>query len=510
MGYSVPIDAIAGTDFRPNPDFLAPGRFRFIVCSDFISKRRLRVVEYKTLPDRNSAPYAAVSYPWNGLKACGCSKPSQFFQLPLEGGQLSDRISFAVLQTACRAARRLGADLLWIDQICIIQTDAYDKEWQIARMFALYKQCKASLVLPGGLQRLAAPDESTNWIERSWTLQEAMPKATYTIFRWRLGSGEVRGLTEGRIDEIEEGQTAMMELGKMLQAAFVGGLPWGTDRQSIRLKIFGPNRDPILALMGVKEARSAEMRDMAVWRSALLRTCSQPRDTILSIMGIFGVTLDVGSYEKDDREKAAADLAFEILKNRRRPSWLGAAPGCGNMPNMCSMPSFPVVDGREVYYSVDGQKKKAWDVIGTGLTWFVKQAAKATMGERGSGRLHLTAKTLRIKLGASRSSSASCWEGFGFEAAMVLNEGAERGRAVGPIHISRSLPQGDYQALVAGLIEHFQLPATAARAQAGAALLMILRWNYTMEGWEPLTYGTLGNIEDVARSWPTCIHAIGC
>jgi len=74
---------------------------------------------------------------------------------------------------------------------------------------------------------------------------------------------------------------------------------------------------------------------------------------------IFGATLDVSRYGKNDREKAAADLAFEILKKRRRPSWLGAAPGCGSMPNMCSMPSFPVVDGREVYYCVGGQKMKA-------------------------------------------------------------------------------------------------------------------------------------------------------
>src|SRR5947209_2577444 len=138
MGYFVSIDDIAGKVLRPDPNHLTPGRFRFIICSDLISKRLLRVVEYNALPDNNSIPYAAVSYPWNGLKACEGAKPSQFFQLPLEGGQLSDRISLAVLHTACLAARRLGADLLWIDQICIIQTDAHDKEWQIARMFALY------------------------------------------------------------------------------------------------------------------------------------------------------------------------------------------------------------------------------------------------------------------------------------------------------------------------------------------------------------------------------------
>jgi len=92
----------------------------------------------------------------------------------------------------------------------------------------------------------------------------------------------------------------------------------------------------------------------------------------------------------------------------------------------------------------------------------------------------------------------------------MLNEGAEKGRAVSNIYLSRSLPRGDHRELVVGLIKRFNLPATTARCEPGAALLMILRWNDTMKGWEPLTYGTLGNIEDVARSWLTCIHAIGC
>lgn len=101
--------------------------------------------------------------------------------------------------------------------MCILQTSGEDKAWQVRRMFSLYQHCKVSLVLPGGIQRLAAHDEGTNWIERAWTLQEAGPG--------------MRG-----------------------------------------------------------------MREMAVWRSALVRTCSVACDMVFSVMGVLGVELKVERY----------------------------------------------------------------------------------------------------------------------------------------------------------------------------------------------------------------------
>ncbi|KAK4155728.1 hypothetical protein C8A00DRAFT_13229 [Chaetomidium leptoderma] len=478
------------------------GRFRFIVCSDFVDKGLLRVVEYETLA---TLQYAAVSYPWDGLK--NHDSPEAFFWLPLDG-QISDPISLAVLRTACLAARQFDAGLLWIDQICINQTSKQDKDWQISQMFDLYDRCKVSLVLPGGLQRLAAHDERTNWIERSWTLQEAMPKCTYTIFAWKLGSGEVDGLTSGCIHEIEKGQSAMMDLGKLLQASYVGFSLWNTQLEHVHFNMFGPDRDPILALMAAKEASVPEMRDMAVWRSALLRTCSHPRDMILSIMGIFGVTLNVGRYGKDDRDRAAVDLAFEILRNGRGASWLGAAPGCGHLPSMCTMPAFPVVDGREVYYSVAGHKRKPWDVMGSELDWYVKPTANASMEERGAGLLHLTAKTLLVELADLESQPDAFWSGFSFTTTMILDEGPEKGKGV-VIDLSTSIAKGGYRVLELGLVKHFCLPATSARAQKGAALLMILAPNSSMERWQNVAYGTIKDVEDVTKHWPTCFHVIG-
>jgi hypothetical protein len=91
---------------------------------------------------------------------------------------------------------------------------------------------------------------------------------------------------------------------------------------------------------------------------------------------------------------------------------------------------------------------------------------------------------------------------------MTLYEGVETGKSWS-IYLSTSLAKGDYQAVVVGLMEHYQLTATAARAERGAALLMLATWNPLMEGWENVAYGTIGDVESVTASWPTCVHQIG-
>jgi hypothetical protein len=515
-GYSVPISEIAGGIVNPAASVLTRCRFRFIVCSDLIDNGHLTVVEHPNLPN----DYAALSYPWNGLKPCEGDSidESAFFRVNLEGGHPSDGISIAVLRTACLAARQHNANLLWVDQICILQTDADDKAWQIQRMFELYQRCGVSLVFPGGLQRLAGHDEGTNWIERSWTLQEAMPEVTFVVFRWLLGSGEVSGLTQGRVWEVERGRSALMKLGAMLQAAsvpqnfFCGG---AHKNVTIRTAIFGSHRDPIVALMAVKEAKSIEMREMAVWRSALLRTCSVPRDMILSIMGIFGVKLEVERYGTNDRDKAAADLAYGIVGKGGNASWLGAAPGCAVSSSVCSMPEFPLVDGREAWYCDGGILKRPWEVMGIDLYWYIKPTSSAAIPDERRGGLNLTAQTLRVKLGSSVRLEPShpnyhSWPRFDFKAPLKLDEDVELGRNIDNFYLSRALPQGDYQALVLGLIEHFALPATGARGARGAALLAILRWSSAGKTWEILTYGMTTCIDDVARTWPRCTLSIGC
>ncbi|KAF8443853.1 hypothetical protein L210DRAFT_3098293 [Boletus edulis BED1] len=70
---------------------------------------------------------------------------------------------------------------------------------------------------------------------------------------------------------------------------------------------------------------SQDFKDNAVWQCAQLRTSSPPVDMVLSIMGMFGVTLPAETYRPDDRLRAAIDLAKEILKQGLSASWLGVS-----------------------------------------------------------------------------------------------------------------------------------------------------------------------------------------
>lgn len=511
--FSIPLTSLANTTLNPSapPHLATPLRFRFILVSDFLSHALLTVTSHPTLP---SSPYAAVSYPWTGLKPHPTDE-SAFFRVALNHPAVpSTPLSLATIRTACLAARHHGADLLWIDQVCILQTSGEDKAWQVRRMFSLYQRCAVSLVLPGGLQRLAAHDEGTNWIERAWTLQEAMPEETWVVFGWTRGSGEVTGLAGGRVVEVERGRSGMMKLGGMLQVACVPGSARFAGEE-VRFGVFGAGRDAMLALMAVKEAGPGRrgMREMAVWRSALMRTCSVACDMVFSVMGVFGVELEVERYGAGDREEAAADLVFEIVKKGGRASWLGAALGCPVQSSMCSLPEFPVVDGREVWYSVGGTRKRPWDVMGKGLDWYVEPTLEAAIKKRGSGKLHLTAQTLRVKLGSFEEGhglGSDQWAGFSFKAVLELDEGVERGRRLDGVYTARPLPEGDYQVLVVGRVQHYSLPAVSARVIPGAALLAIMQWNRSFEAWEILTYGTTMLIEDVARTWPRSVLEIGC
>jgi hypothetical protein len=52
----------------------------------------------------------------------------------------------------------------------------------------------------------------------------------------------------------------------------------------------------------------------------------------------------------------------------------------------------------------------------------------------------------------------------------------------------------------------FSLSAIAAKAQLGVALLMILRWDPSMDAWEIVAYGTIVRVEEVTKTWPGHVH----
>ncbi|EMD32041.1 hypothetical protein CERSUDRAFT_59141, partial [Gelatoporia subvermispora B] len=164
-----------------------PCKFRLIDCVQFLRQGTLAIHEFSEFPVLNSA-YSTISYVWRGNSIENGSHLGPTFAVA--GAEDGDPVSIGVLRHACTAADREKVGYIWLDRLCIAQTNKDDKQWQIRHMFEIYQRCALCVVLPGGIQRLVHVHEPTSWISRGWTLQEALaPPRVEVIYAWDWGSG---------------------------------------------------------------------------------------------------------------------------------------------------------------------------------------------------------------------------------------------------------------------------------------------------------------------------------
>ncbi|KAF8600443.1 hypothetical protein BDV93DRAFT_496772 [Ceratobasidium sp. AG-I] len=346
-GSSLDIDSIA-----------VPERYRFVECAFLVDQGILGIWEFLHLP---SEPYSAVSYVWRGNKV-----PDKY-DVPVftvRGAEDADPISTELLRHACKAALKRGTHFLWLDRLSIMQMNKHDKNWQISKMYNMYRFCAFCVIIPAGLQRLVSLQEETQWIHRGWTLQEALaPPAVEVMFSWTLGElqaipGDSNGF-RGNITEIFEGQSAMAPLWLVLDACVAGSLSLFEVDAAFsggrfeHISIFGVGEkgytgsDFRFALPNVAALAAAVSRSMqedydrkcyTIWKCALMRTSSRPVDMVFSIMGLFGVILDPSQFDKNDRVGATIALARNILQKGGRATWLGS---CFHVPPFAQVSTFP-------------------------------------------------------------------------------------------------------------------------------------------------------------------------
>jgi len=339
-----------------------PCRYRLIDCADFISADKLTIREYIEFP---TFPYAAASYVWRG------NEPDQEFAGPVfsvKGAENADPIGLEVLREACKASTAHGANHIWLDRLCIMQTDKEDKRWQIKEMYKMYHSCHICVVAPGGVQRLVRLDEETQWIHRGWTLQEAVaPPNVIVLFSWKLGDREARvGNYKGAfglIKEVTPLKSAVMPLSLIVDASSTGTLSIeiGDKPTDVKIKLFSslpsdrsyndfpfwqptrqilpPNVGALARIMG--NSHGQDVKEHSIWQSALMRTSSRPVDMVFSIMGLFGVALDTSKFGQNDRVPATIALAREILAKGGRANWLAAAFRIPPSKQISTFPVFP-------------------------------------------------------------------------------------------------------------------------------------------------------------------------
>ncbi|KAG8706892.1 hypothetical protein FRC09_002134 [Ceratobasidium sp. 395] len=349
-------------------------RYHFAECEPLAEDGILRIQEYTDLP----TSYAAVSYVWEGLNRLPGDESPAFLVRPTDPAYPSDPITINVVQNACKAALKRGIKLLWLDRFSIMQSIAEDQKWQIARMYDIYKHCALCIVIPSGLGRLSSLGEPTNWIQRGWTLQEAVaPEEVQVLFSW----GDHRQLEgkssfdqdtgpKDRITIVTYRKCAMAPLRLILDCCITGKLflvhrfdPYYsfrliTETYKEPVAIFGvsskgytpddyravlPN---VAMLAAIKSGDMSGHRDQmqhCLWKSTFLRTTRYPADAIFSIMGLFGVTLNTHAFDLYDPIRPAVALAQQILLNGDGATWLGASFHSLPCPRLSTFPSFPKV-----------------------------------------------------------------------------------------------------------------------------------------------------------------------
>ncbi|KAL4891362.1 hypothetical protein BDV59DRAFT_68084 [Aspergillus ambiguus] len=353
---NIPLDDLPANTCLDVSRLSHPCRFRFMDCHQLLNHRTLRLSE---TPDISSGTYSAFSYVWKGNSVdTSIAAATQAFSV--EGAEDGDPVSIDVLMHACTVSTTIiDAKYIWLDRVCIMQTNEEDKKWQIRNMYKIYQNSKGCIILPGGLRRLVRLDEETAWIHRGWTLQEALaPMKVVVLFAWKAGSGSFTtgDHLRGKIVQAVPDRSAIGSLRDLLDACSTGYLTFSAaarniSKVSVQVRIFGlatPNVRVLAALTSDELAGDPDVREHAIWKSAFLRTSSRPVDMVFSIMGLLGVSLDPSAFGKNDRAGATIALARELVNRGHSASWLGVALRLPPSPFLSTFPIFPrtSVEGR--------------------------------------------------------------------------------------------------------------------------------------------------------------------
>ncbi|KAJ6459587.1 hypothetical protein C8R45DRAFT_553131 [Mycena sanguinolenta] len=328
--FSCSLDELSGKCLDITP-FATPERYRFFAVDSVLESSRLDIYECEELPQplrhyppghgnfHSQASYGAVSYPWKGVQdtPAGRGRYSTYYDytFSVKGAEDGDPISIQTLRDIAWSARNLqktgldytqncrynGVRFIWLDRLSMMQTSKFDKAWQIKRMFDIYKN-SSCIILPGGLRRLAKVHEQTSWIDRAWTLQEAIaPNAHDVYVLWNPGYRpfvSLRGCDmvnrTCHVCVVREGRRRVLCHLSRIVSGHVRRDPFGWRAIQVS-QLYAPLRGHV------------DITERA-WRSSMMRTSSRPVDTIFSIMRFHEVTLDPLKFKTDDR--IGATIAF--------------------------------------------------------------------------------------------------------------------------------------------------------------------------------------------------------
>ncbi|CAK7240547.1 MAG: hypothetical protein STHCBS139747_001990 [Sporothrix thermara] len=253
------------------------------------------------------------------------------------------KVSWVGLKQAARTANMYGLKYLWIDFFCIDQVSIGENDnevgLQICIMADIYRYARWVLVMIGGIGAVVKADAITSWMDRAWTLQEAVvnPKVWVLVLwdkTWMTVPSPSNPATTWKFSRISSSHKPTLDMCLIrlrslldLADASVPGLP------AIRV-VDGATPSPgdvaRRALRMALARHNPAIQYTGVWRSMYLRTSSKPADVVYSIMGIFKLQIDPFRKNREPRY-LFNDLARKTAsKPAIGPVWLtiGGVTGC--------------------------------------------------------------------------------------------------------------------------------------------------------------------------------------
>ncbi|KDQ13995.1 hypothetical protein BOTBODRAFT_145884 [Botryobasidium botryosum FD-172 SS1] len=375
--FSCPLNELAGKCLDITP-FATPCRFRLLSLENLRLYGDFEIFEFPGLLEANPLGlcFTTVSYVWKGLPLDGnalSQRATSLGDFAVVGAEDADPISISLIKDVAWAdsvirskdppsrmttfdGNPLNNSLVWLDQLCIMQTSPEDKAWQIRQMHNVYRLSHC-LVLPGGLTRLASPEDATTWMSRAWTLQEVLAPDQSASAVLCQTNDEILAHYRSQGDQLHSARCEQLDEDKFI--AIIPLLLFLKGGRS--LEYYGCSAYAFEELLGARTLISSPntikaSRDRYVWRSIWCRTSSRPVDMVLSIMQCFYASLDPTKFGKTERVKATIALEQEVSRNRRYRDERQIAPWIREpllfflppAPELSIFPQFPEtkVDGR--------------------------------------------------------------------------------------------------------------------------------------------------------------------
>ncbi|KAK7686559.1 hypothetical protein QCA50_010159 [Cerrena zonata] len=353
--YDIKLDLLAGATFDITLT-ATPERMRFVDCKRLVEYDRLRILELVDYGDISHIPYSAVSYVWRGNlrlenpEASNCGSRGTFVVKDVETD--GDPINIDLLLYAAKVSLDHNLQFTWIDRLCILQKEKQpkrDKPWQLERMHSFYQECGLCIVMPDGLFSMVYPEQHTPWMERIWTMEEALlPPDVQILFAWTRGPGllivindtipEFDGAVIGFVEQLDHG-VGMIPLVPLLQCsgrvAFLDAV--GKRHLDIEFNMFrgsGMKSFSTAASLFRMQPQAEEepkhsnpleyafaykRRDVRLWHSAFARDATYHDDIIIILARLLGFEKrnipgekGLRQYRMNAHQKRTFGIAIEL------------------------------------------------------------------------------------------------------------------------------------------------------------------------------------------------------